>query len=117
MPHNVIPLHTEEEEQPQDLAALLEVEYVKLLRDMNDPSRLRPQKNPDTEDGEGTGGSPLSIAERVKVLSSATEFLLKLQKIRPREKAASGVNRLLTEYRSGNTAGRTRRRRGNPDAE
>lgn len=106
------------EEKPS-LVDLIEGEYVQLLVDMKrqreeDAARLREARNADKEGGEGAGGSQavpsvVSFAERARTLNSATEFLLKLQKVRPTEKPASGINSLRSRY--ADPASRAGRRR------
>jgi hypothetical protein len=98
---DVIPLHSDD---PQDdphavLDELLKHAWIQLIRDM-DCAR---------EDVEGAGGSskPMTTAERARILSSASDYLLKRQKHRP-SKSRSGIADLAAQHRE--SPGRTRRR-------
>ena len=104
MTDNVVPLHTDHQDDPRDvLADLLANEWIRLILDLQAGK----------EDGEGAGGSskpvskPMTTAERVRILSSASDYLLKLQKQKP-SRTRSGIADLAAQHRD--SPGRTRRR-------
>jgi len=87
------------------LVDTLEREWMRLIEGLSS----------DNETPEGAGGSdaaspatPLTVAERVKILSAATAFLSELQKLRP-SRTRSGISDLSSQHR-GNTAGSRSRR-------
>lgn len=104
MTDNVVPLHSDHPEDPRDeLADLLALEWLRLIKDLSSAK----------EGAEGAGGSsnavfkPMTTAERVRILSSASDYLLKLQKQKP-SRPKSGIADLAAAHRD--TPGRTRRR-------
>ena len=80
-----------------DIVSLMEESYKQLLRDMSSG----------TEKGDGASGSLISIADRVRILTSVREFLQWRGKLKP-EKAQSGISQ-LRERLSDGSAGRARR--------
>lgn len=98
---NVIPL-PDPAQRREGLADAIENEWIRLIEGLSSVN----------EASEGTGGSDaaspaISVAERVRLLSAATEFLIKLQKLRP-SKSRSGISNLNSELR-GSAGSRSRR--------
>ena len=93
---------------------LIEDQYVRLLRDMKEDGLTEPEDDGKQETERVSGSSStMTIAERVKVLSSATDFLLLKQKLQP-EKKTSGLDQLRAELNPAKTATRRGRRTAEP---
>lgn len=101
----VIPFRADHLIKP-DLAAAIEAEWTVLIRSLSS----------DSENREGAGGSDeqpkMSVAERVKLLTAATNALAQLRKLNQQhqQKPRSGISELSSEHRSNTAAGRSRRR-------
>jgi hypothetical protein len=100
MADNVVPLHTDNPEDPRDvLDDLLGQEWIRLIRDL--------ASGKDAVEGAGGSSKSMTTAERVRILSSASDYLLKLQKSKP-SRTRSGIADLAAQHRE--PSGRTRRR-------
>ena len=100
----VVPLRADQPVKP-DLAAAIEEQWIRLLSELSS----------DSEAGEGAGGSneqpKPSTAERVKLLTAATNALAQLRKLnQQQQKPRSGISELSSEHRTNTAAGRSRRR-------
>lgn len=92
------------ENEPPDLLWRMEQEYVRLLSEMSGGN----------VSGEGASGTQsMPVAEQLKLLSSAAEFLLLKQKLQPKDDrpAPSGIDSLVSGLRDDEPRG-ARGRRG-----
>lgn len=101
----VVPLRADQPIKP-DLAAEIEAQWVNLISEL---SRVK-------DEPEGAGGSDeqpkMSVAERVKLLTAATNALAQLRKLaaQTQQKPRSGIAQLSSQHRDNSAARRSRGR-------
>lgn len=98
---NVIPFNPDASGETRDrLIEAVEQQWIRLIEELSSDKAA-------VEGTDGSSAKALTIAERVRILTSATEFLLKLQKLKP-SKSRSGISKLSDALRG--DPGRTGRR-------
>jgi hypothetical protein len=93
---------TDDLPEGDDIIDLMEESYKQLLRDMSSAKE-------GVDGAPGSSSSPsMTIADRVRILTSVREFLNWKQKLKP-EKATSGIAQLRDQLSVVQPAGRARR--------